>query len=71
MFKRVRIEHLTWRKNQGFDVWFLFLRSERGFFAVVKQQVLADSGEHLWRDRILRILAVSFWYGFCLYCFRT
>ena len=50
MFKRVRIEHLTWRKNQGFDVWFLFLRSERGFFAVVKQQVLADSGEHLRRD---------------------
>ena len=28
----------------------LFLRSESGFFAVVKQQVLADSGEHLWRD---------------------
>jgi len=28
----------------------LFLRSESGFFAVVKQQVLADSGEHLRRD---------------------
>ena len=28
----------------------LFLRSGRGFFAVVKQQVLADSGEHLRRD---------------------
>ena len=28
----------------------LFLRSERVFFAVVKQQVLADSGEHLRRD---------------------
>ena len=28
----------------------LFLRSERGFFAVVKQQVLTDSGEHLRRD---------------------
>ena len=50
MFKRVRIEHLTWRKNQGFDVWFLFLRSERGLFAIAKQQVLADSGEHLRRD---------------------
>ena len=28
----------------------LVLRSERVFFAVVKQQVLADSGEHLRRD---------------------
>ena len=28
----------------------LFLRSESVFFAVVKQQVLADSGEHLRRD---------------------
>jgi len=35
---------------QCYDVKMLFLRSESGFFAVVKQQVLADSGEHLRRD---------------------
>ena len=47
-----RFTLLFWliEKVQCFDVKMLFLRSERSFFAVVKQQVLADPGEHLRRD---------------------
>ena len=47
-----RFTLLFWliEKVQCLDVKMLFQRSERVFFAVVKQQVLADSGEHLRRD---------------------